>query len=93
MGRERFSLWALAGIVMATSLGACVPSTSKSEKVGKSASAISTAAIPCAARADAVIANTVEIPYTGFYPYKLNSTQIVLSSPAQVLTFNANIVR
>jgi hypothetical protein len=34
-----------------------------------------------------------EIPYTGFYPYKLNSTQIVLSSPAQVLTFNANIVR
>jgi len=62
MGRGRFAKWAGASLVGVLGIGACQPSTSKGEQVGKSLSAISSpAGIPCAARADAVIANTANV--------------------------------
>jgi RHS repeat-associated protein len=49
----------MASIVGVFGIGACQTSTPKDEQVGKSLSAISSpAGIPCAARAEAVIANT-----------------------------------
>jgi hypothetical protein len=52
----------VASLVVACSLGACVAETPTSEEIEQTASAISsTPGIPCAARADAVIANTGEV--------------------------------
>jgi YD repeat-containing protein len=62
MGRGSFAQWGMASLVGVLGLGACQPSASKGEQVGKSLSAISSpAGIPCAARADAVIANTANV--------------------------------
>jgi RHS repeat-associated protein len=65
MMRGRFTHWLFASVVVACGLGACVsttPPTDQNEQLGQSASAISSpAGIPCAARADAVIANTGQL--------------------------------
>jgi hypothetical protein len=62
MGRGRFAQWLVAPLVVACGLGACVAQTSTSEQIEQSASAISAPpGIPCAARADAVIASTGEV--------------------------------
>jgi hypothetical protein len=62
MGRGRVAQWVIASLAVACGIGACVAETPTGGEIGHSKSAVSApAGIPCAARADAVIANTGEV--------------------------------
>jgi YD repeat-containing protein len=62
MGRGSLAQWGMASLVVVFGLGACRTPESTTEPIGQSASELSSpSGIPCAARAEAVIANTANV--------------------------------
>jgi hypothetical protein len=61
MGRGRFAQWFVASLVVACGLGACVAQTSSEPTEQSTSELTSPPGVPCAARANAVIANTGQI--------------------------------